>query len=460
MKVTILSTGTANLASMTSALRRLGAEVVLAERPADVADAEHLVVPGVGAFEAAIGAVRAGGFEQPLRDRVQAGRSTLAVCVGLQILARASTESPGIAGLGIVDADVQRLPPTVEVPQLGWNRLSTGDAMYFANSYALREAPGFGVVTAEHGERFVAALSRGRVLACQFHPELSGEPGERWLSDWLAGRALRDGGTRADGLARRVVPCLDIRNGRVVKGVRFQGLRDAGDPVEAARRYQEQGADELVMLDVSATPEGRANAAETVRAVRAALGIALTVGGGVRSVEDADRLLRAGADKVAVNTAAVADPGVIDRLAGRFGRQCIVLSLDAAVPRESMNDRMFREVVTHSGSRRTGRSAAEWAREAVDRGAGEVLLTSWDRDGTGDGYDLPLIRSVRDAVSVPIVASGGADGPDAMVDAFAAGASAVLAASIFHDGVHTVRTVHDRLSKAGVQVVPGNRRNP
>ena len=456
MKVTLLSTGTANLASMSAALRRLGATPVLAHHAEDVANAAHLVVPGVGTFEAAMGAIRAGGFEQALRDRVLDGRPTLAVCVGLQILAASSEESPGVPGLGVIPAAVRSLPAGVELPQLGWNRLSTGEAMYFANSYALREAPGFEVVTALHGERFVAGVRRGRVLACQFHPELSGVPGQRWLESWLSGQDLPMGGARRGALSRRVIPCLDVRDGRVVKGVRFQGLRDAGDPVEAAVRYEREGADELVLLDVSATPEGRANAAHTVRAVRRELGIALTVGGGVRTVEDAERLLLAGADKVAVNSAAVADPSLLDRLAVRFGRQCVVLSLDAA---RTTGTGGGHEVVTHSGARRTGWEAARWARDAVERGAGEVLLTSWDRDGTGAGYDLELIRSVRDQVAVPVIASGGANGPDAMIEALNAGASAVLAASIFHDGITTVQAVHAQLSAAGIQIVPGEERN-
>ena len=248
-------------------------------------------------------------------------------------------------------------------------------------------------------------------------------------------------------LLPRVIPCLDVAGGRVVKGVRFQGLRDAGDPVERAAAYAAQGADELVLLDVSATPEERGNALEVVRAVRRVLPLPLTVGGGVRAAADAERLLEAGADKVAVNTAAVARPGLLGELAATFGRQCTVLALDAA-----RRGGGSWETVIRSGRERTGLDAVAWARDAVGHGAGEILLTSWDRDGTGDGYDLELIAAVRAAVSVPIIASGGAAGPAHMAAALGAGADAVLAASILHDGHTTVGDLKRALEALQVEV--------
>jgi len=247
-------------------------------------------------------------------------------------------------------------------------------------------------------------------------------------------------------LLPRVIPCLDVKDGRVVKGVKFQGLRDAGDPVELAAAYADQGADELVILDVSATPEGRGNALDVVRAVREVLPLPLTVGGGVRVLADAEALLEAGADKVATNTAAVARPELLDELAERFGCQCTVLALDAA------SNGTGWEVVVRSGRDRTGRDAIGWAQEAVARGAGEILLTSWDRDGTGAGYDLELLAAMRDAVPVPIIASGGADGPAHMTEALLAGADAVLAATIFHDGHTTVADLKAELAELGVEV--------
>lgn len=250
-------------------------------------------------------------------------------------------------------------------------------------------------------------------------------------------------------LTSRIIPCLDVRDGRVVKGVQFQGLRDSGDPVERAALYEEQGADEIVILDVSATPEERSHQVETTRSVREALSIPLTVGGGVRTVEDARNLLEAGADKVAVNTAAVHDPEILSELAEQFGRQCTVTAIDAA-----STDEGGWEVVIRSGTERPGLDAVKWAEMAVDRGAGEILLTSWDRDGTREGYDLDLLSTVSDAVSVPLIASGGADRPEHLVEALNHGADAVLAASIFHFEDFTVADVKDALHKQGIDIRP------
>lgn len=249
-------------------------------------------------------------------------------------------------------------------------------------------------------------------------------------------------------LANRVIPCLDMDQGRVVKGVRFQGLRDAGDPVECARAYQDQGADEIVLLDVSATPQGRASNRAVVEAVRAVLSIPLTVGGGVREPDDARRLLESGADKVGINTAAVERPELVAEMSTRFGAQCTVVAVDAASNGPGW------EVVIRSGQVRTGYEAVDWCREVVALGAGEILLTSWDRDGTGKGYDLELIRSVTAAVGVPVIASGGASGPGDMVAALQSGATAALIASILHDGVSTVAELKSGIAVAGIAVRP------
>lgn len=249
----------------------------------------------------------------------------------------------------------------------------------------------------------------------------------------------------------RVVPCLDVRDGRVVKGVSFQRLRDQGDPAALAAAYEEQGADEVVVLDVSATPSGRRTRLDTVRAVRAALSVPLTVGGGVGRAEDAGRLLEAGADKVAANTAAVRRPELLSELAARYGAQCVVVAIDAAATGDAAAHSGY-EVVVRSGGERTGIDAVKWAARAAEAGVGEVLLTSFDRDGTKRGYDLELLRRVRAAVSVPIVASGGASSPEHMAEAVGAGADAVLAASIFHQGQWTVEGVKEALRAKGVRV--------
>jgi cyclase len=250
-------------------------------------------------------------------------------------------------------------------------------------------------------------------------------------------------------LTARIIPCLDVSHGRVVKGIRFQGLRDAGDPAERAALYERQGADEIVILDVSATPEERGNQVETVQRVRARLGIPLTVGGGIRTIDDARALLEAGADKVSINTAAVHRPELLSEIAERFGRQCTVLAIDAA-RREADGF----EVLIKGGREGTGIDAIEWAREGIGRGAGEILLTSWDRDGTRAGYDLELTRAVAAAVRVPVIASGGAATPAHLKEAFDAGADAVLAASIFHDDVMTVGDIKRALAALGVHVRP------
>ncbi len=281
-------------------------------------------------------------------------------------------------------------------------------------------------------------------------------------------------GTAAASLPVRIIPCLDVRGGRVVKGVKFRGLTDQGDPATLARAYEEQGADEVVVLDVTATSEARRTRLDTVRAVRWRLSVPLTVGGGIRGVEDAEALLEAGADKVAVNTAALQRPELLSELAARFGAQCVVVSIDALRvggdaartgssaeragerPEGTSVGRCARayQVVVRSGTERLALEAIGWARRAVSLGAGEILLTSIDRDGTRSGYELPLLRAVREAVDVPLVASGGADDPAHMADAVRHGADAVLAASIFHQREWTVGRVKEALAALGVGVRP------
>jgi imidazole glycerol-phosphate synthase subunit HisF len=250
-------------------------------------------------------------------------------------------------------------------------------------------------------------------------------------------------------LLRRVIPCLDVDAGRVVKGTRFVDIRDAGDPVELAARYQEEGADEIVFLDITASHQKRETVAALARRCADEVFIPFTIGGGVRSAADAQAVLDAGADKVSVNSAAVARPELIGELAEVFGAQCVVLAIDA---RRRAGDRGY-EVVVEGGRRETGREAVEWASEGAGRGAGEILLTSMDRDGTEDGYELELTRAVSEGVEVPVIASGGAGQLDHLVEAVRrGGADAVLCASIFHYGRHTVREAKRRMAEAGIPV--------
>jgi cyclase len=253
-------------------------------------------------------------------------------------------------------------------------------------------------------------------------------------------------------LAVRVIPCLDVDAGRVVKGVNFENLRDAGDPVELAARYDAEGADEITFLDVSASSDARETTVDVVRRTADEVFVPLTVGGGVRSADDVDGLLRAGADKVGVNTAAIARPELLAEIADRFGRQVLVLSVDARRTADGARTPSGFEVTTHGGRRGTGIDAVEWAQRAARLGAGEILLNSMDADGTYEGFDLEMLRAVRRVVDVPLIASGGASAPEDFVAAARAGADALLAASVFHFGRLTVGQVKDALRVAGVIV--------
>ncbi len=249
-------------------------------------------------------------------------------------------------------------------------------------------------------------------------------------------------------LAKRIIPCLDVTAGRVVKGVNFVELRDAGDPVEIARRYDDQGADELTFLDITASSDERDLILHIIEAVASQVFIPLTVGGGVRVVEDVRRLLNAGADKVSINTSAVTNPQLVQDAADKYGSQCIVVAIDA---KRAADNRW--EVYTHGGRKNTGLDAVEWARKMQQLGAGEILLTSMDRDGTRSGFDLALTRAVSDAISIPVIASGGVGGLQDLADGVTAGhADAVLAASIFHYGQHTVQEAKRYMAERGIAV--------
>ena len=254
------------------------------------------------------------------------------------------------------------------------------------------------------------------------------------------------------GLAKRIIPCLDVDNGRVVKGVQFVDIRDAGNPVEVARRYNEQGADEITFLDITASSDDRETMVEMVEQVASEVFIPLTVGGGIRELVDIRKMLNAGADKVGINSAAVFRPELVREAAERFGSQCIVVAIDAK--RVSKDGEPLRwEVFTHGGRRKTGLDAVAWARKMVEYGAGEILLTSMDRDGTKSGFNLPLTRAVADAVEVPVIASGGVGNLQHLVEGVLEGhAEAVLAASIFHFGEHTVAEAKQAMRSAGIEV--------
>ncbi|GBE08525.1 imidazole glycerol phosphate synthase subunit HisF [bacterium BMS3Bbin11] len=253
------------------------------------------------------------------------------------------------------------------------------------------------------------------------------------------------------GLAKRIIPCLDVRDGRVVKGVQFVDIRDAGNPVEVAARYDEQGADEITFLDITASSDNRDTILHVVEEVASTVFIPLTVGGGIRVLDDVRRMLNAGADKVGINTAAVFNPEFVKEASDHFGSQAIVVSIDAKQVEAGDNPRW--EIFTHGGRKSTGLDALEWAKKMADYGAGEILLTSMDRDGTRDGFDLALTRAICDTVNVPVIASGGVGNLDHLVDGVSKGhADAVLAASIFHFGDYTVQQAKKRMQDAGIEV--------
>ncbi len=404
----IVDSGVANLASIAGAFRRLGATPVVSADPAIVGGAARIVLPGVGAFGAGMMALRSRGLDTVIRERASQGTPILGICLGMQLLCDASEETPGVAGLGVIAGTCRRLPADVRIPHLGWNRvtpepkarlLAPGVAA-FANSYALREGPaGWTTAWTTHGAPFIAALERGTTIACQFHPELSGAYGAALLERWLTGRPARSApaANGSSGLLRRIIPCLDVQDGRVVKGIQFQGLRDAGDPAEQAARYEAQGADEIVILDVAASAEGR-------------------------------------------------DTQLLTEVAQAFGCQCVVLAIDARRVAERW------EVLVVGGREVARPDALAWVREGERVGAGEILLTSWDRDGTRAGHDLELLRAVSGAVRVPVIASGGVGTCAHVAAAFAAGADAVLAASVFHDGDDTVDGIKADLAVRGIRV--------
>lgn len=455
--IVIVDSGVANLASVQAAFYRLGATTIVSRDADVVRRAARVVLPGVGAFGAGIASLRSHGLDRAVTDAIKAGTPVLAICLGMQMLSDGSEESPGVPGLGVIPGTCRRLPADLRVPHLGWNVVRADSSCRvvgsmdaaFANSYALGEAPpGWSAGWTEHGTPFVGALERGSTVACQFHPELSGSAGARLLERWLTGATHASPSVvRGSALALRIVPCLDVRDGRVVKGVRFTGLRDAGDPAEQASRYEREGADEIVLLDIAASPRSRETQIDTVRQVRRALGIPLTVGGGVRTVDDARRLLAAGADKVSVNSAAVHRPAFLTELAGEFGSQCVVLAIDARRVAAGW------EVLVNGGREvALGIDAVSWATRGVALGAGEILLTSWDRDGTRSGCDVDLLRRVSGVVSVPVIASGGVGTREHVAEAFGAGADAVLAASVFHDGDDTVNGIKADLQGRGLPV--------
>lgn len=451
--------GAGNLSSVRNAFGRLCQPVKTVRRPEDLDGVNRLVLPGVGHFGAAVERLTAAGLRPLLESWVAAGRPLLGVCLGMQLLFEESEEDGGRnPGLGVFSGRVVRMRGPRRL-HLGWNAVSvrrpegglTPGFYYFVHEFAPRPGEPSSILAESRFGRsaFPAAVGRGPVLGVQFHPEKSGAAGLEFLRRWAGGEGSAVSPEAAAGPgakpAVRIIPCLDMDDGRVVKGVRFKRLRDAGDPVERARVYNSQGADELCFLDVGATWKNRRPLLDVVERVAREVFIPLTVGGGLDSIAGIRDALNAGADKVALGTAAVENPGLLNGAAGRFGRQCLVVSIDARAKNGGWT------VMTHGGRRDAGLEAAAWARRAEAEGAGEILLNSVDRDGTGLGFDLALLRRIRAAVRLPVIASGGGRDPSHALAAVAdGGAEAVLLASVFHDGRRTVADFKSHLQRKGV----------
>jgi imidazole glycerol-phosphate synthase subunit HisF len=491
MRIALIDYRAGNLTSVRKALAAAGAEVFTPEAASQLAGADGLIVPGVGHFEAT--AVLDGPWREAILAHARAGKPLLGICLGLQFLFEGSTEAPGLPGLGLLPGQCGRLGPDwdrevvltaagwaeFKVPHVGWNavnptRPSTilagvapGAQAYFTHSFAAPIGEATAATTTTGPNTFASVVERGAIFGLQFHPEKSGDAGLAMLRNFcnrIQGAPGAPPDAAYDGLvsapknvagtahhaSKRIIACLDVRDGQVVKGVKFEGLRSAGDPAELAARYNVEGIDEVVILDVTATLETRRALAKTIGEVARSLFIPLAVGGGIRTEADAAAVVEAGADKVSLNSAALADPDLISRLAVRYGSQAVVVAIDAKRGPTAAGADGF-AVYARSGTSAAGRDAVEWAREAASRGAGEILLTSMDRDGTRSGFDCELTAAVSRAVSIPVIASGGAGSFDHFVDVFTRGrADAALAASIFHFSEHGVADLKQHLASAGI----------
>ena len=445
----------------------LGLAVRAVREPADAAGCGGLILPGAGSLEASLAAIRACGLVPVLEDWILTDRPLLALDTGLQMLFGGSgAEEPG---LGILPGHIQPL----DAPHIGWQPLhhvtspllDEGETVYFAHdSFVVPDDPSLCSGAAGTGPSLCASISHGKLHGLLFRPEKSGAAGSAALDRFAqlcAGEDLParpadmprpDSAVAADADRRTcvsIIPCLDIKDGRVVKGVNFVSLRDAGDPVEAAARYEAAGADELVFLDISATVEGRRSLYGLMSKVAEQISIPFAVGGGLRSLEDMREALAAGADKLSLGSAAVRSPGLIAEAARAFGRASIIVAVDV----RRVEEGGWWEVVIAGGTERTGLDAVAWAQQAARLGAGEILLTSMDRDGARTGYDLDLLRAVTDAVAVPVVASGGAGKTGDFIDAVEiGGASSVLAASLFHFGEVAIPDLKTAMHEAGLPV--------
>ena len=458
----LIDYGAGNLTSVRNAFAAIGEETVVTRDPEVIGKADRVVFPGVGAAAHAMDNLRRFGLVDVVR-RAAATKPFLGICLGMQVLFEHSEEDGGVEMLGIIPGKVRRFPdvPGCKVPEIGWNSVSApagarvpgvggGQEYYFVHSYAA-DVIGDTCLTASYaGVTFTAMVRRGNLWACQFHPEKSGRIGLNLLRAWMQGVASSPSPSPSPftSLTRRVIPCLDVRAGRVTKGVKFKNNVDLGDPVEMAVKYAEGGADELVFYDITASAERRPIDIGMVEAVAKAVRIPFAVGGGISTVADMERVILAGAEKVSVNSLAVRNPQIIAEGAAVFGAQCIVLGMD---PYRSGKTASGYEITTRGFREFTGMDAVEWAKRAADLGAGEIVVNSVDADGTRAGFELEITRLIAEAVGVPVVASGGAGRPEHLVDAFnLARADAAIVAGMIHSGEYTIGQIKEGMAAARV----------
>ena len=439
-----------NLTSVKNAFSAIGAETVVTRDPETIARADRVVFPGVGAAKSAMDNLRSMGLADAVR-RAAETKPFLGICLGMQILFEHSEEDGGVDLLGMIPGRVRRFPDVAgcKVPQIGWNQVNGATDYYFVHSYYAEVGPCTVGTTDYAGVTFTSEVRKGDLLACQFHPEKSGKAGLRLLEGWLAGTAEpADGCGLKSQLTRRVIPCLDVRQGRVTKGVKFKNNVDLGDPVEMAVAYSDGGADELVFYDITASAERRPIDIGMVESVAKAIRIPFAVGGGISCLADMERVILAGAEKISVNSLAVRNPAIIAEGAAAFGRQCVVLGMD---PVKSAKCPSGYEITTRGFREFTGMDAVEWAKRAAGLGAGEIVVNSVDADGTRQGFELELTRMIAEAVDVPVVASGGAGAPEHLVTVFReAKADAAIVAGMIHSGEYTITDIKRVMSGAGV----------
>lgn len=418
-----------------------------------------MILPGVGSFGDAMQKLRDYKLDEVIKEVTESGKPFLGICLGLQLLFERSEETPGVEGLGILKGEILRIPDHegLKIPHMGWNSLElinqgrlfqnlpADPYVYFVHSYYLKaEEPEIVKATTWYSTTIHASVEKGNIL------HVSSIRRRAVMSDCRScGISQRSERRKTDMFTKRIIPCLDVHNGRVVKGVNFVNLRDAGDPVEIAAAYDKAGADELVFLDITASSDARNTVVDMVRKVAEKVFIPFTVGGGIRTVEDFKVLLREGADKISINSSAINTPELISQAADKFGSQCVVVAIDARRREDGSGWNIYK----NGGRIDVGIDAVEWAMKVDKLGAGEILLTSMDCDGTKAGYDLELTRTIAENVSIPVIASGGAGTMEHFYDALTEGkADAALAASLFHYKELEIRQVKEYLRERKVPV--------